>query len=601
MSEKPPRWDLSNVYPSLEDPKFENAVQQFTLQIASLEELFIKRVSQTGTQAEVSELAGLVGEVIDGLNSAYELGSTLRAYINAFITTDSRDDLAKRRWSEFEQVFVRLQKINTQSTAWIGRLSERLEAIISSNPIAQSHAFMLRNAAEQSRYLMSEAEEALAADLQPSGASAWSRLQGTLTSQLAVDFELDGEVQKMPLPALINLHSHPDEDVRQRAYQAELSGLASLAEPLAACLNGVKGTVTVLNQRRGRQDALHSAIDDAHMDRPTLDAMLAAMQASFPVFQKYLRAKARRLGKDKLPWWDIYAPLGASSKTYRYTEARDFIVDNFATFTPDLAEFARRAFDERWIDAEQRNGKRGGAFCMGVPAVKESRILCNFDGSLDQVSTIAHELGHGYHNHCAYRAGKSMLQKATPMTLAETASILCETVVMQAVLNETTDPQEELAILETILIGDTQVIVDITSRFLFEKEVFERREKSELSTADLCDIMQRAQMATYGDGLDERYLHPYMWTWKPHYYRTELSFYNFPYAFGLLFGTGLFAIYQQSGAGFIPEYQELLASTGEGMAADLAERFGIDIRQSKFWEDSLAVIARRIERYCEIV
>jgi len=600
MTDLPTRWDLSNVYSGLDQPDFEAAMQQFEQHIAALEELFAVRVSQAGEGSPVNLVAGLVGEVISALNAAYELGDTLQSYIHAFTSTDSRDDLAKRRWSEFEQVYVRLRKLTLRNQAWIGKHSAKLEEIIRSNPVAAGHAFMLRTAVEQSHYLMSEAEEALAADLQPSGASAWSRLQGTLTSQLSVDFELNGAVQKLPLPALINLHSHPDEDTRRRAYLAELEGLASLGEPLAACLNGVKGTATVLNQRRGCQDALHSAIDDARIDRPTLEAMLAAMQASFPVFCKYLKAKARRLGKEKLPWWDLFAPLGGMTKTYTFSEARDFIMENFAKFTPDLAEFARRAFDQRWIDAEQRDGKRGGAFCMGVPGVKESRILCNFDGSLDQVSTIAHELGHGYHNHCAYRLGKTPLQKRTPMTLAETASIMCETVVMQAVINETSDPQEELSILETILIGDTQIIVDIYSRYLFEKEVFERREKSELSVADLCDIMGRAQLGTFGDGLDENYLHKYMWTWKPHYYQTYLSFYNFPYAFGLLFGTGLYAIYQQRGESFIPEYQELLASTGEGKAADLAERFGIDIRQSKFWEDSLGVIAKRVERYCEI-
>jgi oligoendopeptidase F len=171
---------------------------------------------------------------------------------------------------------------------------------------------------------------------------------------------------------------------------------------------------------------------------------------------------------------------------------------------------------------------------------------------------------------------------------------------MQAVLSEITDPQEELSILETILMGDTQVVVDIYSRYLFEKEVFERREKAELPAAELGEIMERAQKATYGDGLDNRYLHKYMWTWKPHYYMTDLSFYNFPYTFGLLFGTGLYAIYQERSDSFIPEYQQLLASTGEGQAADLAGRFGIDIRGKKFWEEGLAVIARRIDRYCEI-
>jgi pepF/M3 family oligoendopeptidase len=600
MSGTPPRWDLTSVYPGLESPEFENAMHQFVEQIESLENLLVSRASHTGAETEISTLGDLVAGAIDAFNNAYELGITLYRYIFGFLSTDSRNDLAKRRWSEFEQVLVRLQKLDTQNQAWIGKLSPVLEEIISTNPVAQEHAFMLRTAAEQSQYLMSEVEEDLAADLQPSSVSAWSRLQGTVTSQLSVDFELEGELKKLPLPALINLHSHPDETVRRRAYETELAALASIEEPLAACMNGIKGTVTVLNQRRGRQDALHSAIDAARIDRPTLEAMLDAMQASFPAFRKYLNAKARHLGKEKLPWWDLFAPVGKMDKTYTYPEARGFIVDHFAKFTPDMAEFAQRAFDENWIDAEQRDGKRGGAFCMQLPAVKESRILCNFDGSLDQVSTIAHELGHGYHNHCAYRAGKTMLQKSTPMTLAETASIMCETVVMQAVLNEITDPQEELSILETILMGDTQIVVDIYSRYLFEKEVFERRGKAELSAAELCEIMERAQKATYGDGLDNRYIHKYMWTWKPHYYMTDLSFYNFPYTFGLLFGTGLYAIYQERGDSFIPEYQQLLASTGEGQAADLAERFGIDIRENKFWEEGLAVIARRIDRYCEI-
>jgi pepF/M3 family oligoendopeptidase len=388
--------------------------------------------------------------------------------------------------------------------------------------------------------------------------------------------------------------------VRRRAHEAELKAWESVREPLAACLNSIKGATNTLNARRGRADALHSAIDGARIDRATLEAMLGAMQASFPTFRKYFKAKARRLGKEKLAWWDVFAPSGSSNKMYTFDEARQFIQSNFGKFSPDLAAFAQRAFDHNWIDAEQREGKRGGAFCMAVPGVKESRVLCNFDGTLDQVSTIAHELGHAYHNECAYQAGKTEIQQDTPMTLAETASIMCETIVMEAVLAQTTDPQEQLAILETRLIGDAQVIVDIYSRYLFEKEVFERRQRSELSADDLCDIMGRAQQATYGDGLDERYLHPYMWTWKPHYYYPHLSFYNFPYAFGLLFGLGLYAIYQQRGAGFVADYQNLLASTGEASAADLAARFGMDIRSPSFWDDSLAIIGKNIERYCQL-
>ncbi|PWH17421.1 MAG: oligoendopeptidase F [Anaerolineae bacterium] len=589
-----PRWDLSNVYPSLESPEFQSAVASVVRQIEELEQFLAGPIQQANAATPPAELGALLGQSVERFNALQELGYTVYAYIQSFVTTDSHNVLAMKKFSEFQQVMVRFQVLATQFQARLGKLAPVLDAALETNPTAKAHAFNLKEAAEQSKYLMSEAEESLAAELSLSGASAWSKLQGTVTSQMTVEFELDGQAQKLPMPALINLRSHPDPDVRRRAYEAENKAWDTVRETLAACLNGVKGTVITLNKRRGREDALHSAIEAARIDRPTLEAMLGAMHDSFPMFRRYFAAKARHLGKDKLAWWDLFAPLGKTDTKYTWDQARAFILENFAKFSPELADFARHAFDNHWIDAEQREGKRGGAFCMGVPAVKESRILSNFDGSLDQVSTLAHELGHAFHNYCAYQAGKTMMQQDTPMTLAETASIMCETIVMQAVLKQVSDPQEELAILETMLNGDSQVIVDIYSRYLFEKEVFERREKSELSPQELCEIMERAQKETYGEL--EAY-QPYMWTWKPHYYSAGLSFYNFPYAFGLLFGTGLYAIYQQRSEAFVADYKNLLASTGEATAADLASRFGIDIRSRRFWEDSLRVIEKKIERY----
>jgi pepF/M3 family oligoendopeptidase len=370
---------------------------------------------------------------------------------------------------------------------------------------------------------------------------------------------------------------------------------------LAASLNGVKGTVSTLDRRRGRIDALHSAIDDGRIDRTTLEAMLGAMEASFPIFRRYFKAKAQYLGKEQLAWWDLFAPVGAVDKRYSWDDARAFIVEHFATFAPDLAAFAERAFDKQWMDAEPREGKVGGAFCMSLPAVKETRVLLNFDGTLSQLMTIAHELGHGYHAECIYRAGKTSLQSYYPMTLAETASLMCETIATEAILAQVQGKEESLAILEEIISGAGQVVVDIYSRFLFEREVFERRAQAELSADDFCEIMERAQLATYGDGLDPKHLQKYMWTWKPHYYRSRLSFYNFPYAFGFLFSTGLFAIYQQRGGDFVPDYKALLASSGEANAADLAARFGIDLRSRKFWEDSLALVEKQVDRFCALV
>ncbi len=595
-----PHWDVSNVYPSLDSAEFKAAVASYKKQIASLEKFFDKQLEPLGPKSAAAALAPVVADAINRINRILILSGTIGPYISAFVATDSRNQAAMRALSQFEQDSVPMEKLMTRLRSWLGRIEPKLDQVIAKNPVAAAHAFFLKEAVERSHYQMSDELEALASELSLSGGNAFDKLQGTVTSQLTVDFELDGQMKKLPVTALINLRTNPDENTRHRAYDAENQLWDNVKETLAACMNGVKGEVNTLNKRRGRKDAVHSALDDSRIDRKTLDAMLGAMEASFPMFRRYFKSKAAKLGKEKLAWWDVFAPLGKTDQVYSWDEARQFVLDNFGHFSPDLRAFAQRAFEHNWIDAEPRDGKRGGAFCMGLDGVEESRVLCNFDGSLDGVSTIAHELGHGFHNDCAYAAGKTAIQQFTPMTLAETASTMCETIVTEAVLARSKDPQEELAVLETQIQNASQVVVDIYSRYLFEKEVFERRAQAELSADELNEIMLRAQKATYGDGLDERYLQKFMWTWKPHYYSVGLSFYNFPYAFGLLFATGLYAIYKQRGPSFVDDYKELLASTGEATAADLAKRFGIDIRKRKFWEDSLAVIGQRIDRFCEL-
>jgi pepF/M3 family oligoendopeptidase len=600
MTVSAPRWDLTNVYPSLDSKEFKAAIKKYKSMLDDME-VFFKKASKADAKTDTKKLGKLLGESVDRFNAIFELSSTIGPFIYSYVTTDSRNKDAMRALSEFEQASVQTSILNTKFQAWVGKLGKAaVKKAAKTNASAKAHEFTLNESVDQSKYMMSEAEEVLAAELTLSGGNAFGKLQGTVTSQLSIDFELDGETKKMPMPAIINLRSHPDEATRRRGYEAENIAWEGVKETLAACMNGVKGETLTLDKKRGREDAIHASIDYSRMDRATLNAMLGAMKDSFPMFRKYFKHKAKLIGKKKLAWWDISAPMGKTDKIYSWDEARDFIVGNFNEFSPELGSFAKRAFDNHWIDAEQRDGKRGGAFCMGVAKVKESRILSNFDGSFDGVSTLAHELGHAFHNECAYQAGKTELQQSTPSTLAETASIMCETIVTEAVLKQVKDPQEELAVLEAQMNNATGVIVDIYSRYLFEKEVFERREKSELSADDLNDIMERAQKATYGDGLDEKYLQKFMWTWKPHYYSSGFSFYNYPYAFGLLFATGLYAIYQKRGADFVPDYKNLLASTGENRAAELADRFGINIRTKKFWADSIAVIGKRIDRYCEL-
>ena len=598
-----PHWDLTNIYPDLESRQFKKDVERLSGLLDDLDSyMSAQDMARGGTKPPgPKELAGAIRGYLDRMNGIMRLGTTLEYYVYGFVSTDSFNTRAKRLFSELQILNVRRDRQGVLFQGWLGTVANDAELFASALRLdgdAKEHAFYLKRVAEESRYLMSEAEETLASELALSGSDAWEKLQGTLTSQVKVPFELHGEIEERPIAVIQNLLTSPDPGLRRRAYEAEIAAWESVREPLAACLNGVKGETITLFKRRGRPDALHEAVERARIDRGTLDAMLGAMSASFPDFRRYWRAKAKRLGKKELPWWDIWAPVSKSERRYTFDEARVFILEQFGGFHKRMAGFARRAFDKKWIDAEPREGKNIGGFCVEIPAIEESRILCNYDGSFAQLVTVAHELGHAYHNEC--QVGKTMLQRLMPMTLAETASIFAQHIVVDAALKKAADPDEELYILENVLIEAGQVIVDISSRYMFETEIFEKRAGAELSADDFCDIMTECQMKTYGDGVDQRYLHPYMWAWKPHYYNAGESFYNFPYAFGMLFGLGLYKVYKDRGDKFPEQYANLLATTGEGTAAELAAPFGIDLGQPDFWQGSIDVVRGQIERYLEL-
>ncbi len=592
-----PRWDLSNVYPGLASPQFEAALAELDRRLDE-HDAALDRDGIGGPAPRVEEDAGALARIVEGYldrtNWLSRRLHTLSSFAHGFYSTNTFDELARRRVSELEMREVRASAAEVRFLSWARGIEGRLDALCARSPAIAAHRFFLAESIERARHLMSEKEELLASALAPSGAAAWTRLHQTITSQIEVPFERDGKIERLSMSKVRALAADPDPAVRERAYRAELAAWEQWKEPCAAALNGVKGWASTLLPRRGFGEAIEEALFHSRIDRPTLDALLSAMRDSLPDFRRYFRAKARALGKERLAWWDIQAPVSAAARVWPYAEATDFIVSRFATFSDRLAELAQRAFERGWIDAEPRRGKVGGAFCMGIPEAKESRILSNYDGTFDQVSTLAHELGHAFHNECLKDV--EPLRRRTPMTLAETASIFCETIVFHAALAEA-PPGEALAIVETSLLGAAQVVVDIYSRYLFETRVFERRTRSELSAGEFCALMREAQLEAYGDALDPDGLHPYMWAVKPHYYSPDLAFYNYPYAFGMLFGLGLYAIYRARGRGFVPEYEALLASTGLGRAAELAARFGIDLRDRAFWDGGLAEIRALIDRY----
>jgi pepF/M3 family oligoendopeptidase len=580
----PPRWDISSVFPSLVSREFAAAHEAFSTGVARLQALYDQRGVGSGPKRalEPPDIAALE-EVIAETNAVLEAARLLTAYLQAIVTTDARDDDAARLRSQVQAENAPLDALAARLDGWVASLGAG--ALIAASPLAADHAYPLRRAEQAADHRMGDAEEDLLAELSLTGSKAWARLHGVLTARVRAT--VDGE--SLPITMVRGLATHPDARTRKAAFEAELEAWGDAAVPLAAALNAIKGEANAVNGRRGWPDPLTPVLWANGVEPDALAALQEAARDSFPDFRRYLRAKAARLGhRGGLPWHDLLAPVGDSGRI-GWDVAAGAVQDVFGTYSPALAGLARRALDERWVDAEPRDGKEGGAYCMAVRA-DESRVLLNFDGSWGSANTLAHELGHAYHN--VALADRAPLQRRTPMALAETASIFCETLMAAAGLAASTGAQR-LAQLGTDLAGACQVVVDIDSRFRFEQAVFERRRHGTLGVPELCVLMNEAQDATYGDGICTH--HPYLWAVKPHYYST--SFYNWPYTFGLLFGLGLYASYEAGPKRFRAGYDAVLSSTGLASASELAARFDIDLASTAFWASSLDVIRARIDEF----
>ncbi|MCB9431475.1 MAG: M3 family oligoendopeptidase [Ardenticatenaceae bacterium] len=595
MTEKLPHWDLSEIYPGLDTPEFAegfaNGLQTIKALVALFDQHHINRIDDATQMPE--DATAVLEQIVTAYNSGVDEIITLYTYIFSFIATDSRNTAAQAKLSEIQQQFSHLSLLGTRLTAWLGSLD--VEALINDSTIAADHAFVLRRAQQEAEHLMSPIEEALAAELNLTGSQSWNRLFNTYTSQLTVTVEMEGESKEMPLTAAQNLMFSPDRDLRKQANDQIEAALAKAAVPNAAALNAIKGETLALSRRRGWESPLDMVLFDNAIDRETLEAMNDAARRAFPDFQRYLRARARFLELPILAHYDRLVPLGQGSQQWSYGEVQQFIIEQFRTYSPRMADLAQRAFANGWIDAEPRDGKRGGAFCMWLRN-GDSRILSNFEPSFNSLGTLAHELGHAYHN--LNLRDRTILQRSLPMTLAETASTFCQKVVENAAL-KTAVKSDQIIILDTLLEYAARVVLGATSDFDFETEVFKLRAQRDLSVEELCDLSFKTRMAPVGDTIDPETHTRYRWVYVPHYYGS--SYYNFPYTFGLLFGLGLYARYQENADEFRQGYDDLLSATGMGEAADLAARFGINIRDTAFWEGSLDVLRADIDRFDKLV
>lgn len=585
------RWSLDELYKSFDSEEFGKDYERCSKEIER-----IKGWAKSNLK-DSRDASRKMKEYVKSLNEFYMLYTRLYYFAQLTLSVEAKNERALKVVDNLEERATELTKPLVDFQKWLGSISN-INEIIEEDNYLKGFEYFFRENLEKSKYLLSDKEEVLISKMKTTGSSAWEKLQELLTSTLLVDITLDGEEKKLPLPVIRNMANSKDAGLRKAAYEAELKAYPKIDEPVAASLNGIKGEVITVSRMKGYKSPLENTVLDSRMDMDTLNAMLAAMVESLPDFHRYFRKKAELMGySNGLPFYEMFAPMGDVDMQFSYKEARDYIVANFRTFSDALADFAAQAFDKRWIDAEPREGKRGGAFCENLHTIGESRILSSFDGSFSSMITLAHELGHGYHGSCLMK--EEYLNSDYPMPIAETASIFCETIVKEAALI-TANEEEAFSILENDISDSAQVIVDIYSRFLFESEVFRRRESGSLSVNELKEIMLNAQKDAYGKGLDHDWLHPYMWLCKPHYYSADYNFYNFPYAFGLLFSKGLYAEYLKRGREFVSEYDKMLSVTGKMNIVDVAKVMNIDVRNVEFWRSSLDLIRKDIDKFIKL-
>ena len=578
-------WNLDPIYKGFDDPAFEADMDALRNSVADYNAF-------AATLADLAPLEGLRSGIA-WEEKITQLVMKLAGYASLRQSTNTRDSEAGSCLGRIMQLVSGTAGAQTMWKQWATALPDLME-LVKADENLSDYTYLFTNLLSDSTHLLGAQGEEICAKLGLSGGSAWADLQGYLTSTVPVAY--DGGITN--LSAIRNMAYDPDPAVRKAAYEAELACYDRIKDSVAFALNSIKLETISDCQLRGYASPLDRTLENSHMQRATLEAMLGAMDEYLPKFWQYMKAKAKALGHENgLRWYDLFAPMGASATKYTAQESRDLLVKLFSTFDGELTDMIARAFDEAWIDFYPRDGKQGGAFCAGVECLGESRILTNFDGQFGDVVTLAHELGHAFHNQCIQ--GHRPLNNDYSMPVAETASTFNECVLMAAAIRNAADPAERLALIESQLQDATQIICDIYSRFRFEAKVFENRENQFMNADTLCDFMLEAQKQSYGDGLDENFRHPYMWVCKGHYYGP--TFYNFPYAFGGLFARGLYAQYEKEGAAFVPKYKKLLYTTPIATVEDTAKVAGIDLTDKNFWRAALQTIADQIDLFCQLV
>jgi oligoendopeptidase F len=597
MSDQYPlTWELESLYPHPESDDFRAIVDWLKTELSRLAELSEDLPGVDSSDAVVSAWSGF-------LTQHAEAHAEFAA-VNAFIGCHAAADAANKTFQRYEGELSALSPLQAHVAtniefAFQAADDDTFAAFTAVSPSLQENAFFLNVCRRDAKLRLPKEQELLAAELDVDGLHAWGRVYDRLSGELRIPIQERGEiVERSPGQVQFDM---PQRAIRENNYCAADKAWSGIAEPCAEAINHIAGS-RLSKYRRLGIDHLTAPLNQNHMTRETLDTMWSTITQRKSCVADYLKKKAELLGVDRLSWFDLQAPLpstgGAADSGLEYDDACNLTIDAFSGFSPEFGDFARMAIDQKWIEVEDRPGKRQGGFCTDLPTRKQSRIFMTFTRNSDSMSTLAHELGHAYHTWVL--RDQPVFLRDYPMNLAETASTFAEAVLGENRLAASESNQEKLEILDQMLSDSVAFLMNIHARFIFENRFHEERAAGEVSAARLSELMKAAQQEAYCDALADDGWNPNFWISKLHFYITGWPFYNFPYTFGYLLSLGTYSLAKDA-TDFPKQFRDFLIATGcQDSEAAVQSSFGYDLREPDFWNRSLDIVEQRVQQFLEL-
>ena len=586
----PLTWNLENIFAGgAESVELQQELQKDEQEIATLQSLL--QTETVLTKEEVKQAVSLTSNLTTSLRE-------VNAFSSCLLAQNMADKKAAVVYGKIQSLTATFQSIISLLEAKFAEIDDTTWASYLEEDDLKVIAFTLNELRDAAKRKMAPELEALVSELSVDGYHGWGDFYNTIVSHTQFEWTNEaGETEQLSAGQMFNKLSEPNRELRAKAFEVWENTWQKQADYAADVMNRITGFRLKLYEKRKWESVLEEPLHMNRMKAETLDAMWQAVENVKVVLKPYFERKAELFNIAKLDWHDISAPLATTKKTISYDEAANYIVEQFNKFSPKLAQFSQKAFDEAWIEAEDRSGKRPGGFCTSFPKAKETRIFMTFSGTQDNVSTLAHELGHAYHQHVMDEL--PILSQDYAMNVAETASTFAELIVMDNALNEATDNEEKLALVEEKIQNGIAFLMNIHARFIYETAVYEKRKNGPLTSEQYTELMLEAQEKAFLGLVETK--HTNFWVSKLHFYLTDVPFYNYPYTFGYLFSAGIYQLAKQEGPSFAPKYDALLQDTGRLSVEELAQKhLGVDLTKVDFWEQAARSVETDVQLFLQL-